>query len=115
MNMDKEQTRLVFCGMEELRERRRVTKWVEELRDELTALYLGEDQIVVLSSICLHNGGEFDVDRQKEQLRCRWHDWKFDIKTGKCLSYSLPGRRLTHYPFEVRDGKIEVLVLPGKV
>lgn len=113
--MDKEQTRLVFCGTEELRERRRITKWVEELRDELTALYLGEDQIVVLSSICLHNGGEFDVDWGKQQLRCRWHDWKFDIKTGECLSYSLSGRRLQHYPFEKRDGKIEILAPEGNV
>lgn len=97
--------------MEELKRTRRITKWVEELRDELTAFYLNEDQVVVMSSICLHNGGEFDVDWEKEQLRCRWHDWKFDIKTGECLSYSLPGRRLTQYAFEVREGKVEVMLV----
>lgn len=106
--------RIQFCELEELKRVRRVTKWVDELRDELTALYLGDKQIVVMSSICLHNGGEFDVDWDKQQLRCRWHDWKFDIKTGECLSYSLPGRRLTHYPCEVQAGKVDVLLAQEK-
>lgn len=101
---------LVFCSIDDLRRQRKITKWVEELRDELTALSLPDGEIIVTSSICLHMGGEFEVDWNTQQLRCRWHDWRFDIKTGECLSYSLPGRRLQHYPFEQREGRLEVIL-----
>lgn len=94
-----------FCSVSELKQKRRVTKWVDELRDELTALYL-DDKILVTSSVCFHNGGEFDIDWQAGQFRCQWHDWKFDIKTGESLSYSLPGRRLQHYTYEVKDDQL---------
>lgn len=94
-----------FCSVAELKQKRRVTKWVESLRDELTALYL-DDKILVTSSVCFHNGGEFEVDWKTGEFRCQWHDWKFDIKTGESLSYSLPGRRLQHYTYEVKDDQL---------
>ncbi len=96
---------LQFCSVAELKDKRRVTKWVDELRDELTALYI-DGKILVTSSVCFHNGGEFDVDWKTCQFRCKWHDWKFDIKTGESLSYSLPGRRLQHYEYEIKDEQI---------
>ena len=96
---------MVFCSVKELKEKKRVTKWIDELKDELTAVYL-QEKIIVTSSVCFHNGGEFEVDWKTCQFRCLWHDWKFDIKTGESLSYSLPGRRLQHYPFEVKDDQL---------
>jgi nitrite reductase/ring-hydroxylating ferredoxin subunit len=100
-----EETLVAFCRVSELKRRRRITKWMDQLRDELTALYI-DNEIIVTSSVCFHNGGEFDVDWQKCQFRCRWHDWRFDIKTGESLSYSLPGRRLQHYTFQVKDDQL---------
>ncbi len=99
------QEQLVFCSVKELKRRRRVTKWIDKLRDELTALYI-DGEIIVTSSVCFHMGGEFDVDWKKCQFRCKWHDWKFDIKTGESLSYSLPGRRLQRYVFELEGDNL---------
>lgn len=97
--------KLAFCSVKELKLLRRVTKWVDELRDELTALYVN-GEIIVTSSVCFHNGGELDVDWQKCEFRCQWHDWRFDIKTGESLSYSLPGRHLQHYKYEIQDDQL---------
>lgn len=44
--------------MRDLRERRRITQWIDELRDELTALYLPEGRILVTSSVCVHMGAD---------------------------------------------------------
>lgn len=101
------QTRITFCSLAELRERKRVTRWIEEFRDEVTALeWRGE--ILVFSSVCLHMGGEFDVDWEKGCLRCRWHAWEFDPGSGECRTFSLPSRQLRHYPFSIEGGELIV-------
>lgn len=99
---------IALCTVAELKQKRRVTQWVDELRDEVTVLYLATGEIIVTSSVCLHMGGEFDVDWKTCQFRCQWHDWHFDIRTGESLTYSLPGRHLHHYVFEEKEGKIFV-------
>lgn len=96
-----------LCNVSDLKRDLKVTKWVDELRDELTALYI-DDDIIVTSSVCFHNGGEFDVDWKKCEFVCKWHAWRFDIKTGESLSYSLPGRRLQRYTFEVEGDNLYV-------
>lgn len=106
-----DQERLLFCSVKELKHRRRVTKWVDQLRDELTALYIN-NQIIVTSSVCFHNGGEFAVDWKKCEFRCKWHDWRFDITTGESLSYSLPGRHLQHYAFEIDGDQLFIPLIP---
>lgn len=98
-----------FCTLTELHEKRRVTRWMEELRDEVTAVLLG-DEILVRSSICLHMGGEFNVDWDKRRLCCRWHGWEFDIDSGKCLTFALPERILPAYDYRL-DGNTLVLLV----
>ncbi len=97
--------RIPFCALEELRARKRITKWIDELRDEITALDLG-NRIVVRSSVCLHMGGEFTVDWERKQFCCRWHDWRFDVETGDCVTFPLPGRRLREYAWEEDGGQL---------
>lgn len=101
--------RIPFCSLTELQEHRRVTKWMDELRDEVTALLLDED-IIVRSSVCVHMGGEFDVDWERRRLCCRWHAWEYDIASGECVTVSLPGRRLPPYAHVVEGGTVYLVV-----
>ncbi|TSC63365.1 MAG: hypothetical protein G01um1014106_511 [Parcubacteria group bacterium Gr01-1014_106] len=103
-------TRIPFCTLAELQEQKKITKWVDAFRDEITALSLN-GEILVTSSVCLHMGGAFDVDWQTKCFRCRWHAWEFDIKSGACQTFSLAGRQLRHYQFVIEDHQI-ILPLP---
>lgn len=103
--------RVPFCSLDALGSERKVTKWVDELRDELTALLLN-GKVIVRSSVCLHMGGEFDVNYKAKKFCCRWHGWEFDIESGECLTFSLPGRRLPSYLTVVEDGTVYLLVAP---
>ena len=47
--------------------------------------------------------GEYVFTRKGEILRCPWHGWEFDIKTGQ--SYVDPDKtRIRTYPVEVEAG-----------
>ena len=47
--------------------------------------------------------GEYSYTRQGEILRCPWHGWEFDIRTGQ--SYIDPGKTfLRTYPVEAVAG-----------
>ena len=47
--------------------------------------------------------GSYDYTRRGEMIRCPWHGWEFDIRTGK--SWCLPDRiKARRYPVEVEHG-----------
>ncbi|MPZ59282.1 MAG: Rieske 2Fe-2S domain-containing protein [Rhizobiales bacterium] len=47
--------------------------------------------------------GEYRYSRRGEIIRCPWHSWEFDIRTGK--SWCDPARlRIRHYPVSVEAG-----------
>ncbi len=51
--------------------------------------------------------GQYVYTRKGEILRCPWHGWEFDIRTGQ--SYCDPERiRAKAYPVEVEHGKTVV-------
>src|SRR5687767_15082429 len=64
---------LTLCSIADLRAQKKITKWIDELRDEVMAIDL-HGKIIVTSSVCFHMGGEFDIDWKACQFRCRWHD-----------------------------------------
>jgi nitrite reductase/ring-hydroxylating ferredoxin subunit len=48
--------------------------------------------------------GTYDVSRPGEILRCPWHGWEFDIRTGR--SYLDPDKvRARAYPVTVENGE----------
>lgn len=51
---------------------------------------------------------EFIYGREQEILRCPWHGWEFDLKTGKSL-FSDKVRTRT-YPVVVEDGTIGIVI-----
>jgi 3-phenylpropionate/trans-cinnamate dioxygenase ferredoxin subunit len=47
--------------------------------------------------------GEYQYDRAGEILRCPWHQWEFDVRTGR--SYCDPRRlRLMQFPIAIEAG-----------
>ena len=49
--------------------------------------------------------GEYRLERQGEMLRCPWHGWEFDIKTGQSWCH----------PESVKARTYNVEVVPGEV
>ena len=47
--------------------------------------------------------GHFKRSRAGEILRCAWHGWEFDIRTGQ--SYFDPRTRIRSYPVEIEAGQ----------
>ena len=52
--------------------------------------------------------GHWDFERESEILRCPFHNWEFDIRTGRALYDERVRARM--FPVEVRDGQVVVRV-----
>jgi 3-phenylpropionate/trans-cinnamate dioxygenase ferredoxin subunit len=64
-----------------------------------------------LGAISAAAPGDYEHSRPGEMVRCPWHAWEFDIRTGQ--SWFDPQRtRVKAYPVEVRTG--EDLVTAGE-
>ena len=51
--------------------------------------------------------GEYSYSRQGEIIRCPWHGWEFDVRTGH--SYAEPDKiRTRTYPMQVEEGRTVV-------
>ncbi|MGZ9583663.1 Rieske (2Fe-2S) protein [Paenibacillus marinisediminis] len=87
-------------------------------------IYRIDGEYFALNNYCPHQGAplctgyvsgtnlpssvyEYDYARKGEIVRCPWHGWEFDIKTGKSLFSDRV--RVKTYEVEVRDGKIGVI------
>ncbi len=51
---------------------------------------------------------EFVYERAGEIVRCGWHGWEFDIKTGQCLA--VDKMRARTYPASVENGEVIVQI-----
>lgn len=49
---------------------------------------------------------EFIYDREGQIVRCAWHGWEFDIKSGTCLVDEM--LRAKTFPVHVEDDQINV-------
>ena len=78
-----------------------------------------------LKNVCAHQGSrvclgrivgttlpsdvyEFKFGLEGQILRCPWHEWEYDIKTGQSLFD--PKVKILSYPVEVVDGDIVVTI-----
>ncbi|MNI29859.1 Naphthalene 1,2-dioxygenase system ferredoxin subunit [compost metagenome] len=88
-------------------------------------IYLLGGEFYALSNYCPHEGAplckgricgttlpskvfEYEYGRQGEIVRCPWHGWEFDIKTGKSLFNEKV--RTRKYKVEVEDGKVGIVI-----
>lgn len=78
-------------------------------------------EFYALKNLCPHKGGplcqgrlrphvtslgvyQLDREGEGEVLKCPWHQWEFDLKTGNALYDST--MRAKTYPVTVEDGEI---------
>ncbi len=73
------------------------------LRDE-------EGNVRALDNRCPHEGYSLaQGDLKGQALTCSWHNWKFDIRTGRCL---LGGESVRSFPARIAGDMIEVDLTP---
>jgi nitrite reductase/ring-hydroxylating ferredoxin subunit len=74
---------------------------------EGAALCLGP----VLGRFTADRPGDYRLTRHGEMLRCPWHGWEFDIRTGICTADRT--RRVIRYTAEIRGNDV-VVVMPDR-
>ena len=63
-------------------------------------------EVHALDNRCPHEGYPLAQGTLRgEALTCCWHNWKFDVRDGRCV---LGGEAVRSYPVRVRDGRVEV-------
>jgi nitrite reductase (NADH) small subunit len=84
---------------------------------------IADDDFFAVRDVCPHQGaelsggtlagtclpcttpGEYVYDRQFEILRCPWHAWEFDVRTGENIFFERSGYRIKAYDVDVEaDG-----------
>lgn len=55
-----------------------------------------------LAGTCLPTGepGEYVYAREREILRCPWHSWEFDVRTGENIFFPNTKYRVKTYPVD---------------
>lgn len=77
---------------------------VTEEGDEIV-LFKVQGEIFALANACPHEGGPLCEGNIKgTKVVCPWHEWEFDIRSGKCVN--VPGCDALTVPIKVIDGII---------
>ncbi len=78
-----------------------------EIDGERVALHNVDGEIFATSGSCPHQGGPLaEGDIEAGILTCPWHGWRFDIKTGECLT--APGERIACHKVKAEGDDIYV-------
>jgi len=80
---------IYLCSLQELSKKKSIIKWVDEIKDEIIVFYDKENKVKVFSSICPHFGGELIYDNIENNLKCKWHGWKFETLDVTCINNSI--------------------------
>ena len=97
------------------------TRKLIDIKGRQIAVFNIKGEFFALANRCPHQGGslcegrltglveakepgEYRYSRQGEIIRCPWHGWEFDVRTGQ--SYCEPERiQVRSYPVEVAEGQ----------
>jgi len=67
-----------------------------------------KDKVFAIDNRCPHEGYPLSQGKTEEKscvLTCNWHNWKFDLETGKCL---VGGDNVRTYPVTVSGEQIKI-------
>ena len=98
---------------------------IVEVEGRPIGIYNVKGQFYAIHNYCPHEGAElckgqvcgttlpsnvyeFIYGRDKEVVRCPWHGWEFDIKSGKSLFSDKV--RTRSYNVEVHDNKVGIVI-----
>src|SRR4051812_5772032 len=91
---------LLICGFEQLERAGKLTKFHEEIKDEVISFIDKDGTLTSFSSVCPHLAGEIVRD-ETGALRCKWHGLRFD-KDGNATNCRAK-LSLRKYETTVRD------------
>ena len=82
-----------------------------ELKQVGIALFNIEGRIYALDNTCPHAGGPLgEGTLEGETVKCPWHGWKFNVRTGQRLKNPTQDWAVPRYDVRIVDGLIQVLV-----
>ncbi|TBL74546.1 Rieske (2Fe-2S) protein [Paenibacillus thalictri] len=101
---------------------------IVEVEGRSIGVYNVKGEIYAIHNYCPHQGAalcrgpvggttlesqvyEFIYGRDQEIVRCPWHGWEFDLKTGKSLFSDKV--RTRSYKVQVEDGQIGIVIGQG--
>lgn len=72
------------------------------------ALYNVEGTFYAIENFCPHKGAPLaDGNLCGHAVECDWHGWRFDVRTGQCLTNR---SAVESYEVIIEDGMIKILV-----
>lgn len=72
-------------------------------REEAVAIFRTEQGLRAISNVCTHEDGPLGEGEVKDcVVACPYHDWRFDLSTGECLSH--PGREVATFAVRESEG-----------
>lgn len=73
--------------------------------DQEIALFNINGKIYAIDNECPHAGGPLaEGDINDTVVKCPWHGWEFDLKTGACINSKI--HCVAIIPIEIKDGLI---------
>jgi len=73
------------------------------------ALFNVEGELFALDNTCPHAGGPLgEGTLQGDIVRCPWHGWTFNVRTGQCLKNPVDDWAVSCFPVKVEDGTIQI-------
>lgn len=81
---------------------------VSKLEGKQIAILVVGEALYAIDNRCPHEGFPLKkgtVDNKSCVLTCQWHNWKFDLKTGRCLQGE---DHVRTYPIQVIEGVLQI-------
>ena len=73
------------------------------------ALFNVDGELFALDNTCPHAGGPLgEGTLQGELVRCPWHGWRFNVRTGYCLKNPTDEWAVTRFQIKVENDTIQV-------
>jgi nitrite reductase (NADH) small subunit len=111
----------VVCGSEDLGRGQMLVAWI--VRVPVVVVCTGSNDYYAVRGICPHQGamlgagqltsltasdepGTYELVEHGELLRCPWHSFDYDVKTGRCVSD--PRLRVKTYPVTVEGDHLVI-------
>ena len=84
---------------------------VVQLEGRQIALFLVGEEVFAYDNFCPHRGGPLGEGMVRNGcVTCPWHDWSFDLKTGRHVRYATAA--LTRYPARISGDDVMVSPTP---
>ncbi len=82
---------------------------VELIDGKELALYNIAGEFYAIENFCPHKGAPLaDGNLCGHTVECDWHGWRFDVRTGQCLT--TPSGDIERFDVVIEDGQIKIII-----